>query len=252
MIIRTKALVIKENIVGESDKYITLFTKELGKIQVLAQKAKKADKGFASATQLFVYGDFMLASYKDTYRLVNVDIIEMFHNIRNHLSALSYASYIIEFVQYVTEPNLPQNELLHLTLVTLKVLSKRQEDFRHLRRVYELRALGVLGLMLQLECCIECGECVIKEEKATYYISAKAGGVVCACCKKVFNDVCPVSYSTLFTMHYILNASLKELYHFQISPNIQEELDRVCTQYVQYYVDKTFKTLDFIDRTDAL
>ena len=41
MIIKTKALVIKEYIVGESDKYITLFTKELGRIQAIAPKQRK-------------------------------------------------------------------------------------------------------------------------------------------------------------------------------------------------------------------
>ena len=78
MIIKTKALVVKEYIVGESDKYVTLFTKEYGKIQALAPKAKKADKGFASATQLFVYGDFILTSFKDTYRMVSAEIILVF------------------------------------------------------------------------------------------------------------------------------------------------------------------------------
>ncbi len=250
MIIKTKALVIKEYIVGESDKYITLFTKELGRIQAIAPRAKKVEKGFASGTQLFVYGDFMLTSYKDTYRLVAVDLIEMFHNIRKDITTLSYASYIMEFIHHVTQPGLPQQELLKLTLVTLQALNKTSDRYKQIRRVYEIRALGLLGFMPQLSACTECG--VIEEKCDKYYFSAEAGGLVCKKCKSGYVDVINISYSTLYTLQYILNSNLKQLYHFEISVLIQKELDLVGDRYVSYYVDKTFKTIDFISKLEVL
>ncbi len=252
MMVRTKALVIKEHIVGESDKYITLFTKDLGRIQAIAPKAKKSDKGFASSTQLFVYGDFMLTSYKDTYRLVSVDLIEMFHNIRNDLSTLSYGSYIMEFIYYVTEPGLVQSELLKLTLVTLQALSKSEADCKRIRRVFEMRALGLLGFMPQLFACTNCGIALVEKEEERYYFSAEAGGLLCKDCKGSYIDVTALSYGTLYTLQYILGASLKHLYHFQISQEVQKELDAVGNRYVHYYVDKPFKTLDFIEKLERL
>lgn len=252
MLIRTKALVVKEYIVGESDKYITLFTKEYGKIQVLAPKAKKVDRGFASATQLFVYGEFILTSFKDTYRLVNVDIIEMFHNIRNRLESLSYASYIMEFLQYVTEPMLAQPELLRLTLKTLKALTYEEASYSLIRRIYELRALAELGFMPQLASCTECGEVLKEGETSKYYFSAEAGGLVCESCKSYYKDTVMISYSTRYTLQYILSSSINKLYHFRVTHEIQEELNQVCNYYVPFYVDKIFKTVEFIDRIEAM
>ena len=252
MLIRTKALVVKEYIVGESDKYITLFTKEYGKIQVLAPKAKKVDRGFASATQLFVYGEFILTSFKDTYRLVNVDIIEMFHNIRNRLESLSYASYIMEFLQYVTEPMLAQPELLRLTLKTLKALTYEEASYSLIRRIYELRALAELGFMPQLASCTECGEVLKEGETSKYYFSAEAGGLVCESCKSYYKDTVMISYSTRYTLQYILSSSINKLYHFKVTHEIQQELNQVCNYYVPFYVDKIFKTVEFIDRIEAM
>ena len=252
MLIRTKALVVKEYIVGESDKYITLFTKEYGKIQVLAPKAKKVDRGFASATQLFVYGEFILTSFKDTYRLVNVDIIEMFHNIRNRLESLSYASYIMEFLQYVTEPMLAQPELLRLTLKTLKALTYEEASYSLIRRIYELRALAELGFMPQLTSCTECGEVLKEGETSKYYFSAEAGGLVCESCKSYYKDTVMISYSTRYTLQYILSSSINKLYHFRVTHEIQQELNQVCNYYVPFYVDKIFKTVEFIDRIEAM
>jgi len=252
MLIRTKALVVKEYIVGESDKYVTLFTKEYGKIQALAPKAKKIDKGFASATQLFVYGEFILTSFKDTYRLVNADIIEMFHNIRNGLESLSYASYVMEFLQYVTEPMLAQPELLRLTLMTLKTLTYEGACYNLIRRIYELRALAEIGFRPQLASCTECGEVLVESETNKYYFSAESGGLVCESCKSYYKDVVMISYSTRYTLQYILSSSLNKLYHFTVTPEIQQELSQVCNYYVPFYVDKTFKTVEFINRIEAM
>lgn len=252
MLIRTKALVVKEYIVGESDKYVTLFTKEYGKIQALAPKAKKTDKGFASATQLFVYGEFILTSFKDTYRLVNADIIEMFHSIRNGLESLSYASYVMEFLQYVTEPMLAQPELLRLTLKTLKALTYEGVSYSLIRRIYELRALAELGFMPQLLSCLECGEVLNESETSKYCFSAEAGGLVCESCKSYYKDVVMISYSTRYTLQYILSSPLNQLYHFTVTQEIQEELNQVCNYYVPFYVDRTFKTLEFINRIEAM
>ncbi|MBE6022274.1 MAG: DNA repair protein RecO [Cellulosilyticum sp.] len=246
MIIKTKALVVKEYIVGESDKYVTLFTKEYGKIQALAPKAKKADRGFASATQLFVYGDFILTSFKDTYRMVNAEIIEMFHGIRNDLERLSYASYIMEFLQHVSQPMLAQPELLRLTLVTLQALSRENANYHLIRRIYELRALGELGFAPQLLACIECGELLKEEEDETYFFSVETGGLVCKSCKYGMGDLMSISYSTRYTMQYILSAPMKQLYHFTVTKLIQKQLDQIGEYYVPYYIDKSFKTLEFI------
>lgn len=252
MLIRTKALVIKEYIVGESDKYVTLFTKEYGKIQALAPRAKKIDKGFASSTQLFVYGEFILTSFKDTYRLVNADIIEMFHSIRNGLESLSYASYVMEFLQYVTEPMLAQPELLRLTLRTLKALTYKDANYNLIRRIYELRALAELGYRLQLIGCLECGEILSESETSKYYFSAEVGGLVCKSCKSYYKNVVAISYSTRYTLQYILNSPMEKLYRFTVTKEILQELNQVCYYYVPFYVDRTFKTLEFIDRIESM
>ncbi len=252
MMIKTKALVIKEHIFGESDKFITLFTKDMGRIQVVAPKAKKSDKGLASATQLFVYGDFMIMSYGEVYRLVNVEIIEMFHNIRNNLDALSYASYIAELVHNITQPALPQKELLKLTLVTLQKICKENADYNKIRRVYEIRALGEVGFMLHILGCTECGEVI--DEQGQYYFSAAAGGLICDRCVKEdnsynnkSNDLVEISYPTYCTLYYILSSTNKDLYNFSVDSEICTQLNKIADRYIGYYIDKKFKTLDFIE-----
>ncbi len=252
MTIKTKALVIKEYIVGESDKYVTLFTKELGKIQVLAPKAKKYNGGLATGTQLFVYGEFMLTQYKDTYRLINVDILEMFHDLRNDLLCLTYSSYIVEFISAVTQEGLVQEDLLLLTLLTLKSLEPDEKRLRLVRRIFELRALCLLGFMPRTSHCVECEEGLVEEENESYFFDSEAGGILCKTCYKHYPKAIKITFGTLYTLRYIESAPFERLFKFRLSDKILKELEKVCEDYRPYYIDKHFKTLDFISKFHQL
>ena len=252
MIIKTKALVVKEYILGESDKYITLFTKDLGKIQAIAPKAKKADKGLASSTQLFVYGEFMLTSYGHTYRLMSVEVLSMFHDLRNDLNTLSYGSYILEFLAEVTQEGLAQEALLGPALITLQALIIKPLELQLLRRGFELRALCLLGFAPELYRCVGCGEEFEENANASYSFLYEAGGIVCTECIDDETKVCSIGYSTLYTMRYIASAPFKQLFQFSVRPAILGELEKVCNLYVSYYIDKRFKTLEFINQIESL
>lgn len=240
-------MVIKEYTIGESDKYVTLFSKEYGKIQVLAPKAKKSDKGLAAATQLFVYGEFICTSFKDTYRLVNVDIIEMFHKIRNEFERLCYASYVMEFLDYVIQPMEAQQELLRLALVTLQALTKEKMTYPLIKAIFELRALKELGFMPQLMHCVLCNTTLLESENESYYFSSSCGGLICKkCLNEIEDTIHIINYDTRYTMQYILTAPIKRVYHFEITDQIIKQLIKIVESNISYYIAHQFKSLDYI------
>ena len=248
MIIKTKGLIIKETIVGESDKYVTLFTKEHGTIQAIALKAKSTSNGFASSTQLFVYADFILTSYKDTYRVVNIDIIEMFHPLREDIFALSYASYIAEFITYVTEPGLSQPNLLKLTLYALRALCKENPDYVLIRSTFEIRALYIMGFGLNLTNCVDCDEKIEYKEGVNYFVSIEEGGLLCEKCKKLRTDNIYLSSDALYTIIYIITTPINKVYNFKVKSSIKNQIAKLCARYVPYFVERSFKSLDFLEQ----
>jgi len=250
VIIKTKAIVIKEYIVGESDKYITLFSKDLGKIQVMAPKAKKHDRGLSSGTELFVYGEFMLARYRSTYRLMEIEVISTFHDIRNDLSVLSYGSYILEFIAEVTQEELNNEALFRLTLNALKALIQGKLQLKLIRNIFELRALSLLGFMPQLEECTECGGIIGEEPHKAYFFVCEGGGTICDSCHAYYPGAFKIGYSTLYTMKYIVASPLNQLFNFNVQPALLHELEEICNGYISYYIGKQFKTVDFINQID--
>lgn len=251
MIINVKGIIIKEYVIGEGDKFITLFTHELGKIQVGAPKAQKYEKGFASGTQLFVYAQFVLSGYKDTYKLISVDIISMFHNIREDLIGLSYGAYITEFLMEVTQPGVINEELLALTLRTLHNLSKGKLSSRLIRRIFELRALKTIGLMPNTEHCISCGKQMVEPPLPRYNFVVSEGGIVCDNCLGNYYLI-PINYTILYTIRYILYSPIEDLFKFILNEEVLLQLEKINDQYINYYIDKSFKTIEFIKSIEGM
>lgn len=251
MITKVNGIIIKEYIVGESDKYITLFTKEMGKIQVGAPKAKKFDRGLASGTQLFVYGEFLISGYKDTYKLLSVEVVHMFHHLSEDLLALSYATYVAEFVSEVGTESSGHGELITLMLNTLHQLSKPNAPLHLIRCIFEIRAMALLGFMLQLNQCVGCGEKINTEPSHQYALNIEEGGILCKeCMKQIIGR--PVSYELCYTLYYMIYTPVKQSFQFRVSDALLQELRQVCESYVSFYIDKKFKTLDFIKNIEEL
>ncbi|ONI39167.1 DNA repair protein RecO [Candidatus Epulonipiscium fishelsonii] len=237
-----KGLVIKEYIVGESDKYITLFSRELGQIQVSAKFAKKYVSGLSAGTQLFVYGEFKIIKRQDKYKLLSADIIMSFYKLREDLIALSYANYIIEFLLKVTNENDKQEELLVLALYTLNTLTKSRLNCKIVRTIFDLKALQCLGLMPQVNNCVVCGknlDTLIKNE--TYYFDIGNGGYNCCA-----NNHLKLKGSSIDLIKYIYKLPIKHLYSFKADYKIFKELDFLMYKYRTYYIEYNFNSLEYI------
>ena len=60
MLQKCEGIVIRTTDYGETNKIVTLYTREWGKIGVMARGAKKPNSRLSAITQLFTYGYFLL------------------------------------------------------------------------------------------------------------------------------------------------------------------------------------------------
>ena len=90
MLIQTKALVIKENNVGEVDRLVTLLTEKAGVIRAFARGARSSKSKTLSATRLFCYSSMTVWASADKYVIREAEPIEVFFE-HGALFAYNYA-----------------------------------------------------------------------------------------------------------------------------------------------------------------
>ena len=93
MLITTQGLVLREVSYKESDKILTVLTRDLGKRTVKARGCRKKSSPLAASAQLLVWSDMTLFEYRDHLTLNEGSSLEQFWGVREDIEKLALGSY---------------------------------------------------------------------------------------------------------------------------------------------------------------
>ena len=115
MLTEVTGLVLRSVNIGESDRLITVFTKEMGTVSALVKNARSLKSKNMYATQQFCYSSLVLVKRAEKYWVRESSLIESFYGLRDSIEALSLSGYIVEVLSDVTTSE-GDEELLRLAL----------------------------------------------------------------------------------------------------------------------------------------
>ena len=154
----TEALVIKEMNVGESDRLVTLFTRERGIIKAFASGAKNIKSKKGSATSLLTYGSFTIKQKNESFRIYEATPITMFFGAGSDIEVLALSQYFCELANVFAVDGTQNNELLRLILNSLHFLTKEKRFPPLIKAITELRIAVISGYSPNLIACDGCGK----------------------------------------------------------------------------------------------
>ncbi len=230
--------------VGENDRRVVLLTKERGKISAFARGARKVNSPLLAKCQPFVAGEFTVYPGRDSYTVVQAEILEYFQEIRTDLEAVCYGCYFCEFAGYFARENLEAGDLLNFLYLTLRMLVKKRFSYPFLRRVFEIKVLALEGEGPWVFDCVSCHE----KEGISWFFHSR-GGLLCDRCiqKSGKNlrgtDAVRVEEGVRYTLSYILASPLASVYSFHLADAAAEKFSLFVKDYVDRNVVHEFKSL---------
>src|ERR1700730_15760005 len=103
MLQKCEGIVIRATDYGETNKVITLYTREWGKFGVMARGAKKPNSRLSAVTQLFTHGYFLVQKGSGLGSLQQGEMITSMRAIREDIFLTAYSSYIVELTDKSTD-----------------------------------------------------------------------------------------------------------------------------------------------------
>lgn len=146
MIFCDKAIAIRETTFRESDKIVSLYTENHGRLDVILKSVKLSKSKLKSLSETFVLSDYRIY-YKSEKRLpvcVGGETLCVFPGIRRDLSKMTLAFYFCEVMYFLTPVNQPSPEKYGLFLSALRCLDSGG-IFEELKRVFMLRFMEISG-----------------------------------------------------------------------------------------------------------
>lgn len=241
MLITTKGIVIREKTVGETGKFIDVFTEDMGVIEISVRGANKINAKNSSTTQLFAYSKFCFQQRGERYFLNSSEPIHIFYGLRLDIEKVALASYFAEIISYCVPANENSEGLLKLFLNALYFLEEGKRTPRFVKFVFELRFLSDVGMMPDLLACKKC----LKPTADEMYFLIRSGYIMCSDCFDGGYDAIKLNPSMLHTVRYIVLIENKKLWNFKVSEAVEKTVSELAERYLIAQLGKRFKTLDF-------
>lgn len=242
---KVDAIVLRSIGCGDADKLLVLFSREFGKMKVMAHGVTKPFSRKRGSVQPFTYTKFLVRRGRELDSVSQCEGIEMFPFLRHDLETIGYASYLTELVLSLT-PEGEQNEpLFRLILETLRLMEEGQAEI--LTRSFEIKAAVLMGYRPVLDVCAHCGESLT----GRLFFSVETGGALCEVCGKGDPQAVHVSRGMVETLKALLNWPQDRLRQLKISSADRKQIKTLLYEYLKYYLERDLKSVSFLNRFTA-
>ena len=245
----TNAIVLRRMNFSETDRIVTLYTREHGKIASIAKGSRKPISRLSGSTETLTYGKVALATGKNLDIITQFEVKESFPRIREDLKRLAYGGYIAELVDVMTEDRQPSMNLFDLLLSTLYLL-ERPNDPEKIARMFELKLMRQLGYEPALDECVRCRKplptCPDSFGAGDLFFSPSLGGMVCRECGPLPDDAIQIPQAAIEAMRKLLEADAPEVERMEIPDSTMDYIARVMRWYIRYRAEREIKSLDFL------
>lgn len=261
--LRVRGLVVRETLLGETDKLLSVLTAEYGRIPIMAKGARSIKSHLITSAQLMCYSDLTFYEREGRRWLREAVPVEVFYPIRLDIEGYALAQYMFSVCcELFPEGNSDgASDMLRLLLNTLYAIMTDMRSLPLIKAAFEFKAMVLSGFSPDLDCCCECGA-----QASPYMLLDLTGGTLrCESCveRAIRADInrsllerseeerrgvvssFSLSPEVLGLLRYIAAAPIKRFLSFHAEGAAAAQLCSVCESYLCNQLERGFETLDF-------
>ncbi|HSH25197.1 MAG TPA: DNA repair protein RecO [Massilibacterium sp.] len=246
MLQKAEGIIIRTNDYGESHRILTIYTREFGKVAVMARGARKPKSHLSSSTQLFTYGYFLFTKSSGMKSLRQADAVNRFNEITVDLTLTAYSAYIVELVDKIVDDSVTNPYVFELLYQTLHYINEGK-DVETLTQLFEVKMLIVAGMKPVVDHCVRC-----KNTEGRFDFSIREGGFLCEQCFFVDPYRLQVSQKTIRLLRLYVHFDLKRLGNISVSSETKKEIKYVLDEYYQAFSGIYVKSKNFLEKLQEM
>lgn len=233
--IAIQALVLRKKLYGENNLLVTLYSKDLGKIEAVAKGGKKMTNNFAGHLEPLNICNIQL--HKSAYRftVTQTQVEEHFKTIKNDFKKSLLAQVVLE-IFYKSTPKEESNEnLFSLVIETLQSISKEQQEFLIFEH-FKIKLLEELGILPNFDQCLNCEESTLLNTENFWFDSH--GHTYCGKCYNPEQNSLPMDQKILKLLSYLREQSRLPTFKIAVSERQKQQLKTMTNHYLHSYINQ--------------
>lgn len=246
MLKKITGIIIRSIDYGETNKIVTVYSEQAGKIGMLTRGAKKTNSRLSSVSQLFTYGSYLYYSSSGLGTMSQGEVIDSFRSIREDLFKTAYAAYIAELTDKLSEDKKPDRKLFELLYQSFHYIDQGL-DMEVITFIFETKMLAVAGIAPQLNYCVNCGV-----DREIFHFSVREGGFLCQYCSSIDANCIPLSEASRKLLKLFFHIDIKRLGTISVKQSTKRELKTVLDHYYEAYSGLHLKSKRFLNQLEHL
>lgn len=238
MIVRTEAVVLRSIDYGETSQIVTLFTRDHGKLAVMARGSRRAGSRFGSTLQPMSYTQvvYYYKPSRSVQTLSESSHVRYLHGLLRDLEALGYGLRIVELVHALMQEHEQNVSVFSLLVDVLERLSRTPASTENLFHYFQLQFASRLGFAPDvdrqaLEQVPETGG-VLSLETGAVMVDGSATG----------SGLRRASRSALRAFAVFARADIDTALRMRARPDVMAEVSRLIEDFLKYHVEDAYPT----------
>jgi DNA repair protein RecO (recombination protein O) len=236
---RTEGLIIKKEDRGESDRLFTLFTKDFGKLELLAKSERKISSKLRSGLELFYLSEVEFIQGRRQKTLTDSILINKFKNLRNYSDRLRVSYAMCELLDKLVRGQEAEEKIWALLKDVFNKLNEKSAKIQNWSLIYYYfiwNLSSFLGYGLELNSCISCRKDLKPE---AVFFDLKRGGTICGSCRKSIEKSGRISPDSIKVLRVFLKGDLKTLERLRVKKKELNEIASASRHYLSAVLEKT-------------
>ena len=231
---RAQGVVLRRRDLGETDRIVTIFTREHGKQRVVAKGTRRPGSRLAGHLEPYMLTNILVARGRSLDIISQAECVSPYSALRQDENAIAAAGLCSELIDSLTAEDQPHPQVFELLLSTLGLLEE-DADPRRAVLVFEFALLANLGYRPEVQRCTACSQDL---EPVPSGFSLDAGGVVCHRCLRPASGLALVSVDALKMLRMLDRGDVARLLRLRIPGQVIDEVDRLLADYVRQIAGK--------------
>ena len=241
MLIATNAIVLKRIPYSDTSLICRLFTKDRGKVTILAKGAWRPKKSTGALLEPIshIHIQYYHKNSRDIQILKDASFIQHYSALRNSLNRIILGLAVVEMIDKATQDGNPHPVLYRLSWRVLEKLNNEDQNYWGIFAFFLYHLSLRLGFMPNLSNCNKCNSKMIKGG-----IDKSTGELVCSDCF-VHNEN---QLNTLTSLNILTSLHLNELNVLLRSRKEIIDSIRLLDTFLSYHIEglKKVKSMEMV------
>jgi len=208
-LVRSEGVVLRTHALGDTSRIVTVYTRELGLLKMVAKGARKTPSRFGFSLEPLSRSRFVFYHKpdRDLHLLSSTDTLAPMGSRLADITRLAHAQAALELLDRLVWGEEPHPELFDLLVATLEADTVAPiEALPAITIAFELQVASLLGYRPRLDACAGCGRALSQER----LFSPARGGLMCESCAATEPGLIKLSADALAGLSLLLSRPVGE------------------------------------------